>query len=57
MQLQTNGEYKYQKTIFYFDQKFWEKNRKELEVKRLEARKKYNRKRGRPRKAKRHEKL
>ena len=57
MQLQTNGEYKYQKTIFYFDQKFWEKNRKELEVKRLEARKKYNRKRGRPRKAKKHEKL
>ena len=57
MQLQTNGEYKYQKTIFYFDQKFWEKNRKELEMKRLEARKKYNKKRGRPRKAKKHEKL
>lgn len=47
MQLCTDGEYQYHKSIFQFEQKFWERNREELKEQRMKARKKYNRKRGR----------
>lgn len=42
MQMQTDGEWQYNRPIWYFEQKFWERNRKELEAKRMEARKRYN---------------
>ena len=53
MQLSTDGEYRHQISIFQFEQKFWERNREELKEKRMNARKLYNKPRGRPKKVKR----
>ena len=45
MQHQTDGYYQNGKTIFDFEKRFWENNIESLKQKRMEARKKYNKKR------------
>lgn len=42
MQHQCDGYYQNGKTIFDFEKRFWEQNIDELKAKRMEARKKYN---------------
>lgn len=50
MQFQTDGYFQYQMSIMDFDKRFWLKQHEELKGQRMKARKKYNRKRGRPKK-------
>lgn len=42
MQYRCDGYYSNNKTIFDYEKNFWKKHQKELEEKRMEARKKYN---------------
>lgn len=42
MQYQCDGYYQNGKTIFDFEKNFWKKHQKELEAKRMKARKRYN---------------
>lgn len=42
MQYQCDGYYQNEKTIFDFEKQFWEKHRNELKEKRMNARKRYN---------------
>lgn len=42
LQTQTDGSYRPNYSLFYYDEKFWKKQHKQLEEKRMKAREKYN---------------